>query len=57
MANRKNIQITEDTVTSVKLDTVCTSEEWMLLEVLNAVLAQSVLSTANEPANQILCFL
>lgn len=32
----------------------CTDEEGVVLEVLNAVLAQSVLSTANEPADQIL---
>lgn len=41
--------------TSVRSD--CTNEEGVVLEVLNAVLAQSVLSTANEPTNQILCVL
>lgn len=44
-------------MTSVELDSACTSEEGVVLEVLNAVLAQSVLSTANEPTNQILCVL
>lgn len=42
-------------VTCVMLD--CTSEERVMFEVLNAILAQSVLSTANEPTNQILCVL
>lgn len=32
----------------------CTSKEGVLLEVLNAVLTQSVLAAANEPANQVL---
>lgn len=52
---RINIPTTGDMVTCVTLD--CTSEERVVLEVLNAVLAQSVLSTANEPTNQILCVL
>lgn len=52
---RINIPTTDDMVTCVTLD--CTSEERVVLEVLNAVLAQSVLSTANEPTNQILCVL
>lgn len=35
----------------------CTSEERVVLEVLDAVLAQSVLSAADEPTDQILCVL
>lgn len=35
----------------------CTREEGVLLEVLDAILTQSVLSAANESANQIFRFL
>ncbi len=52
---QKKNSFMDNIMASVKADS--TSKEGVVLKVLNAVLAQSVLSTANEPTNQIFCFL